>query len=370
MPNIHHSVCSVIPQYVLRGIAERDDGRTGRIALATLDQLHDLQAQTKRPAISGLAQKSRNIYDAQNRQALPGRLVMSEHRRRGDDTDVNDAYDAAGIVYDFYSAIFGRKSLDGRNTPIDSTVHYGEGFDNAAWNGRQMIYGDGGGKLFTRFTACLDLVAHGLTHGMTQTTADLGFHGQRGAVNEHISDAFTIMIKQFSLGQKANESNWLIGEGIFGPDVSGTALRSMATPGHAYDDPILGRDPQPAHMRNFNIARGDSGGVHINSGILNHAFYLAATALGGYTWELLGRVWYVTVKERLTPNIDFQTFAATTVKVAGRLFGRGGHIGRTIADAWRSVGLKVARSRKSSNTVLHAPEIDSDRRRFGVRWLR
>jgi Zn-dependent metalloprotease len=369
MRNIHHSVCSVIPRYLLRGIADRDDGRTGRIALATLDQLHDLEAQTKRPAVSGLAQRSRNIYDAQNRQALPGRLVMSEHRRRGNDTDVNEAYDAAGIVYDFYSAIFGRKSLDGRNTPIDSTVHYGDGFDNAVWNGRQMIYGDGDGKLFSRFT-CLDVVAHGLTHGMTQTTARLGFHGQSGALNEHISDAFCIMIKQFSLGQKANESNWLIGDWIFGLDVSANALRSMAAPGDAYDDPILGRDPQPAHMRNFHIARGDSGGVHINSGILNHAFYLAATALGGYTWELLGRVWYLAVTKRLTPNADFRTFAGTTVTVAGRLWGRGGHIARTIAAAWSAVGLRVLRPGESSGTLLHAPEIDTDRRRAGVRLLR
>jgi hypothetical protein len=190
--------------------------------------------------------------------------------------------------------------------------------------------------LFNRFTSAPDVIGHELTHGVTQYSANLGYHGENGALNEHISDAFGIMIKQFLLGQSANQSDWRIGAELFTSRVHGTAIRSMAAPGTAYDDPILGRDPQPSHMRNYVDTSEDNGGVHINSGIPNYAFYLAATKIGGKTWELLGRIWYVTLTERLNPDAGFQDFAQATVNTAQQL---GSGVQHVIVWAWSEVGI-------------------------------
>jgi Zn-dependent metalloprotease len=237
--------------------------------------------------------------------------------------------------------VFGRNSIDNRGLRVDSVVHYGMHFDNAMWNGEQIVYGDGDGHLFNRFTASIDVIGHELTHGVTQYTAALGYTGQTGALNEHISDAFGIMVKQYTLGQSASESDWLIGAELFGPGVHGKAVRSMAAPGTAYDDPVLGRDPQPSHMRGYVDTPDDHGGVHINSGILNHAFYLAAVALGGMTWQVLGRIYYVALTERLTPDADFADFVRAIVDIAGELYGIGGRVQRVVADACGSVGIGV-----------------------------
>ncbi|HEY4642757.1 MAG TPA: M4 family metallopeptidase [Thermoanaerobaculia bacterium] len=266
---------------------------------------------------------------------------MSEHKPRSADVEVAEAYDGSGTTFDFYAQIFSRNSIDGRGMRVDSTVHYGTRFDNAMWNGHQMVHGDGDGLLFNRFTAALDVIGHELTHGVTQFTAALGYDGQTGALNEHISDAFGIMVKQFKLNQTAKESDWLLGAGLFTSRVHGKAVRSMAAPGTAYDDPTLGRDPQPAHMRHYVDTEDDNGGVHINSGIPNHAFYLAAVALGGRTWEVLGRIWYRVLTERLTSDADFNDFTRATIDVAGEMFGNGGRVQQIVADAWSAVGLRM-----------------------------
>ena len=281
------------------------------------------------------------MYDAQHTFRLPGKLTMSEHKPRSSDVEVTEAYDGSGATYDFFANVFRRASIDDRGMRLDSTVHYGTHFENALWNGRQMVYGHADGRIFTRFTASVDVIAHELTHGITQFAAALGYHGQTGALNEHLSDAFGIMVKQYTLGQNANESDWLIGAEIFGPAVKGVAVRSMAAPGTAYDDPILGRDPQPSHMRDYVETTEDNGGVHINSGILNHGFCLAAQAIGGRTWEVLGRIWYVALTDRLKPEADFADFVQATVDIAGELFGNGGRVQRIVYDAWSAVGLSV-----------------------------
>ena len=350
MRKISHHVCGVIPPHILTRVAEQTDHEASGDARSTLDQMAELREERTRtffepaaPAALAAApqKKRRNIYDAHHSQHLPGKLVMSEHKPRSADVEVTEAYDGSGATFDFYALIFSRKSIDDRGMRLDSTVHYGTRFDNAMWNGHQMVYGDGDGLLFNRFTAALDVIGHELTHGVTQYTAALNYEGQTGALNEHISDAFGIMVKQFKLGQTAHESDWLLGDGLFTSRVNGKAIRSMAAPGTAYDDPTLGRDPQPAHMRNYVHTEDDNGGVHINSGIPNHAFYLAAVALGGRTWEVLGRIWYRVLTERLTPEADFNDFTRATVDVAGELFGNGGRVQQIVADAWAQVGLRA-----------------------------
>jgi Zn-dependent metalloprotease len=332
----------------------RDDARS------TLEQMRELATGRARTLIDGSAAvpaddspKRRNVYDAQHQARLPGKLVMSYHKARSTDVEAIEAYDGSGATYDFFAQLFGRRSIDDQGMRLDSTVHYGTRFENAMWNGRQMIYGDGDGRIFNRFTASLEVIAHELTHGVTQFATALGYAGQTGALNEHLSDAFGIMVKQYTLGQSASESDWLIGAGLFGPAVNGRGVRSMAAPGAAYDDPVVGRDPQPWHMRNYVDTVDDNGGVHINSGILNHAFYRAATAIGGRTWEVLGKIWYAALTNRLKPEADFHDFARATVDIAGELYGAGGEVQRVIARAWTDVGLRVPLV--ACTTTVHTP---------------
>jgi len=360
MTTIPHHLCGVIPPHILDRVAQHS-GDAADDARSTLEQMHELARERTQGFVAGepiiesatpAPKKRRSVYDAQHHRQLPGKLVMSEHKPRSSDVEVAEAYDGSGATFDFYSQVFSRNSVDDRGMRLDSTVHYSVRFDNAMWNGRQMIYGDGDGRLFRRFTASVDVIGHELTHGVTQYAAALGYDGETGALNEHISDAFGIMVKQFTHRLTARESDWLIGAELFTPAVKGKAVRSMAAPGTAYDDPLLGRDPQPAHMRDYVDTYDDNGGVHINSGIPNHAFYLAAIALGGNTWDVLGRLWYAAVTQRLTSDADFNDFARATTDIAGELYGNGGRVQNIVADAWSSVGITTplwAAPRRSSH---------------------
>jgi len=226
--------------------------------------------------------------------------------------------------------------------PLNATVHFGQDYDNAFWNGQQMVFGDGDGDLFNRFTIAIDVIGHELTHGVTEDEAQLVYFFQPGALNESVSDVFGSLVKQRMLNQTADQADWLIGAGLFTANVNGVALRSMKAPGTAYDDPVLGKDPQPAHMNDFVYTFQDNGGVHINSGIPNHAFYLAATAIGGNTWERAGRIWYETLRDpRLQPFWGFRRFARLSITVAGRLFGDGGAEQQAVREAWRNVGIDI-----------------------------
>jgi Zn-dependent metalloprotease len=115
----------------------------------------------------------------------------------------------------------------------------------------------------------------------------------------------------------------------------------MKDPGSAYDDPLIGKDPQPAHMRDFVNTTDDNGGVHINSGIPNKAFYNAAIALGGYAWEKAGKIWYLTLVEKVKPATDFKECAQMTVETAGRLFGSKSNEEQAVRAAWKNVGIDV-----------------------------
>ena len=140
--------------------------------------------------------------------------------------------------------------------------------------------------------------------------------GQAGALNESFSDVFGSLVKQYSLKQKANKADWLIGNVLCTRKVKGIALRSMKEPGTAYDHPTIGKVPQPARMKDYVNTTSDNGGVHINSGIPNRAFYLAAIELGGYAWEKAGRIWYIALTERLRERSNFQRAANITYEVA------------------------------------------------------
>ncbi len=175
-----------------------------------------------------------------------------------------------------FARVFARDSIDDAGMPLEATVHYGDRYDNAFWDGERMVFGDGDGEVFRGFTQSISVIGHELAHGVTERTARLRYQGQSGALNEHVSDVFGALVEQYSMGQDAESATWLIGEGVFTDAVEGRAIRSMIEPGTAYDDDILGKDPQPDHFDRYIDTDEDNGGVHLNSGIPNRAFALAA----------------------------------------------------------------------------------------------
>lgn len=284
---------------------------------------------------------NRTISDAENTTTLPGRQVRAEGEPEVVDESVNEAYEALGATWELLLDEFGRDSLDGVGRPLEATVHYGSNYDNAFWNGERMVFGDGDGEIFGSFTSCIDIVGHELGHGVIESTAALIYRNQPGALNESIADVLGVLTKQFVLGHTAAEADWLIGAGLFLPGVNGVALRSMAAPGTAYDDPVLGRDPQPAHMADYVNTTDDNGGVHINSGIPNKAFHDLALALGGFAFKAPGRIW-LDALSNTSPSDDFATFAATTITSASRLFGDASPEASATTQAWVGVGVTPA----------------------------
>lgn len=339
----------ILPPYMLRSLYSNTSGDRQAKALASIVGTARLRGRREATlavtaaamALPAAGGKYRRVYTADNGTSLPGRLVLEEGQPLSPDAAANEAYEGAGATYDLFWEIYERNSLDGNGMRLDSTVHYQRSYDNAFWDGRQMVYGDGDGELFNRFTAALDVIGHELAHGVTQYTSNLNYSGQSGALNESYSDVFGSLVKQRRRNQTAAEADWLVGQGLFTSRVQGTALRSMKEPGTAYDDPVLGKDPQPAHMRDYVSTLEDNGGVHINSGIPNHAFFLTAVALGGYAWEKAGRIWYVAARDRLQSNTTFQGAADLTFAVAGALYGEGGAEQEAVEYGWQGVGITV-----------------------------
>lgn len=346
-------ICSIIPPYMLRKLAARNEPRLRIIARAakeSLLQLKNLQAvrslpvpvplPTARQVKPGLPK--RTIYDTGSTEALPGALVRKETGPATGDAAVDEAYDGLGETHRLYAEVFGRNSVDGAGLKLDATVHYGQLYDNAFWNGRQMVFGDGDGEIFQRFTKSLSVIGHELAHGVTQYTAALAYRNQAGALNESMSDVFGVLVEQYAKKQSAAEASWLIGDGLFTDAVQGTALRSMKAPGTAYDDDVLGKDPQPGSMDTYVRTTADNGGVHINSGIPNRAFAVVALELGGNAWEAPGQIWYSTLTSgSLPPACTFGRFAKATAASAKELFGAGSSEHDAVLKAWETVKVKL-----------------------------
>ncbi|MER7788054.1 M4 family metallopeptidase [Streptomyces sp. NPDC097640] len=345
--------CTIVPPHVLDKLARAEDPALAEPARRTLER--DALERTRRriTTVRGAAaptgapsdKPKRTIFDAGHQETLPGKKVRAEGAPATSDDTVTRAYDGLGATFEMYLKAYNRRSIDDSGLPLKATVHYGEDYGNAFWNGEQMVFGDGDGEIFKDFTIPIDVTAHELTHGVTQYTANLEYFGQSGALNESMSDVFGSLTKQFALSQTAEQADWLIGAGLLADRVTGVALRSMKAPGTAYDDDVLGKDPQPATMEHYVRTSRDNGGVHINSGIPNHAFYLAAQALGGHAWERAGQIWYDTlIGGELAADADFAAFAQLTVATAQSRYGDGEEQ-RAVLDAWAKVGITDLRAR-------------------------
>ena len=351
----HHPVNCIVPPHMLEGIATNGTTAQKSLAISTLKISASMRGQRRaladfNPAAFravAIGGKERIVYDAKNGSSLPGTAVRNEGGPPSSDVAVNEAYDGSGATYDLYKEIYQRNSIDASGMRLDSTVHYQKGYDNAFWNGEQMVYGDGdedqpvSDRLFNRFTIAIDVIGHELTHGVTQFEAKLNYSQQYGALNESMSDVFGSLVKQRQLNQTADLADWIIGAGLLTSNVNGVGIRSMKAPGTAYNDPVLGKDPQPAHMKDYVTTISDNGGVHINSGIPNHAFYLIAMELGGYAWEKAGQIWYVTLKNKLSSTSNFQDCANFTYQTAGELYGAGSIQQQAVKTGWTGVGITV-----------------------------
>ena len=345
------TLCWFVPPHVQREVARNAEGPA-----ADADQLKLAEAARKRRAKAltaavGPAEvveraappptgtSRREVYDCETTTTQRLKLVRAEGEPETDDADALNAYDSAGLVRSFFGDRLGRTSIDNRALDLILNVHFDVQFNNAFWDGDEMTFGDGDGVIFTGFARSLDVVAHELAHGVTQFTSGLVYQGESGALNEHFSDVFGTAITQWAAGEAPAEADWLIGDEIMGPDLYGEALRSMAHPGTAYDNPILGSDPQPAHYADRYTGTADNGGVHINSGIPNRAFYLSAMEMGD-TGEAT-RIWY----HALQALPATATFAQAAVQVAtsARILAKSGAVSKgatqIVRGAWRTVGV-------------------------------
>ncbi|KRE84365.1 M4 family metallopeptidase [Arthrobacter sp. Soil764] len=350
---MHVQFCSIVPPYLLRRLAQQDApgfssaASAARKALGHVESFQAARAQAVPVLPPSLRQAkpgpvNRTVYDAGGEETLPGRLVRKEGGRATGDAATDEAYDGLGHTHRLYAEAFGRDSIDGRGLKLDATVHFGNLYDNAFWNGTQMVFGDGDGDVFERFTKSISVIGHELAHGVTQYSAGLVYRNQAGALNESMSDVFGALVEQYVRKQTAAQASWLIGEGLFTSNVQGLALRSMKAPGTAYDDDVLGKDPQPDSMDSYVRTSADNGGVHINSGIPNRAFYLVADALGGHAWEAPGRIWYEALTNgSLPPAATFTVFARATVRAATDLFGSDSKEHDAVRGAWETVKVKV-----------------------------
>lgn len=340
---------SFLPPYVTESIA-----RNGDAAQRAQAQRQLLRDRALLPGAEGqlgaqlrAALLPRGVYTANNIAKLPGTLVW-----RGPpaplpaDKRVKEAAAGQAATISYFKFAYGK------TVAVPGTVHFDYRYNNAFWNGAQMVFGDGDGTFFKPFTCCIEIVGHERQHGVTGNR--MAYHKQSGALNESLSDVFGALTVQYLKGQSAQEADWLIGKGLFTSRVKGRAIRDMANPGTAYNDPVLGKDPQPASMAGYknlpDNEAGDYGGVHTNSGIPNRAFVLFAKAVGGKAYDIPGHVWSAALASSYPKDVTFAAFAQITVDRARQLYGAA--VAKKLTQAWQTVGIAT----KAGKSVLVAAE--------------
>jgi Zn-dependent metalloprotease len=346
-----HSLACIVPPDLLRDIirngneAERGSAADTMAVDQTFRTLRAAFAATiaanqvaMRPMGGMGGQPQRTIYDQGNSNAIAlGTVARTEGQKAVRDPAVNEAYDGFGATYKFFWEVFGRNSMDNAGMPLLGLVHYSTNYANAFWDGQgHMFFGDGDGQLFVRLTKSLDVIGHELTHGVTQYESNFVYQGQSGALNESMSDVFGSLTKQYKKKQTAAKADWLIGNDVVGPALK-PALRSMKAPGTANQ-----YDKQPATMDDFVNTAADNGGVHINSGIPNYAFYVTATTVGGKAWESAGRIWYDSLRdEKMKPTSGFKAFARATERQAQMRYGDASDEVDAVRAGWEAAKVRL-----------------------------
>lgn len=294
-----------------------------------------LKARSLLPSLEAVASAGPpavTVFDCHHGTTLPGTSVPNPGSSA--DATAKQVFVETTAVAEFYKEAFGRNSIDNAGMAMISSVHYSVKYNNAFWNGSQMTYGDGDGNIFVDFSKGNDVIAHELTHGVTQHSLALSYTNQAGGLNESISDVFGSMFRQWQAGQDVTRADWLIGKDIMGPGAIArgyTCLRDMASPAAKH---CLA--PQPTKFSQYQ----DGMDPHESSGIPNLAFCKAAVAIGGKSWEKAGKIWYLALTgSGPSPNMKMGVFANRTRSLAGSLFPSEPAVKTAVDKAWKAVGL-------------------------------
>lgn len=338
--------CQFVPDDVLERIA-CDPQLTKEVCLnaeysAKLSQyLRNIRLQTKK--LAGFVMETERLttltenpevtlFDCKQTLSLPGVQVLQPGA--SEDATVSRTYNETDHMATFLRTIFQRNSIDNAGMTLMSSVHYGKKYNNAMWNGLQMIYGDGDGELFIDFTMGYDVIGHELTHGLTQYALQLDYDDEPGGLNESMSDCFGVMFRQWRMGQDAARAEWLVGKDILGRTSRQrgfTCLRDMANPAGKH---CLA--PQPAHYKELKPGMDP----HYTSGPPNLAFSTACKQVGGKSWETIGQVWYhVLTRSGLRPRLSMPDFASLARAAAVTLFGKESAVESAVNAGWKKVGL-------------------------------
>lgn len=326
--------CCIIPDDVLKKVKDKQ-------SLEHSQEIREIRAaqvvlkKASKVPIPGDHDEVRVLYDSHNTKILnvaEDNIIEVDYEQEHKNTNSSPELEMFDKTYDFFLQKLGMESYDNRDAIWRIFMHYDTKYNNAFWNGQVFVFGDGDQIFFKTFWI-QDVCAHEAMHAITEYVTQLEYKGQSGALNEHISDVVGICLKNFLL-KEGEQWNWVLGEGIWTPIIQGKGLRTF-TLEPAYDDPILGRDGQPKHMKDYvNLPydkKGDFGGVHINSGILNHAFYAFVYRSGKKPFEEPLNVWWKAV-QRTKAFDDFAAFAYNTLQVSGELKGH-------LETAWNDVGI-------------------------------
>jgi len=283
-------------------------------------------------------------YSSKHTTSIPSGTLVSNKSSSFASEDYKASVSAhynAGKVIDFYKNLFNRNSLDDKGLAIKSYTHYDTNYNNAFWDGYEMIYGDGDGYNFTYLSGDLGVVGHEMTHGVIDNTADLQYHNESGALNESMADVFGVLISTYDKYNVAsggnwvfNAADWVIGQDIYTPSIPGDALRSLSDPS-LYD--------QPDNMNNYeydpDTEDGDWGGVHINSGITSKAAYLVAKNIG---LDKTAKIYYRALVTYMSPYTDFKQAENCLNEAATDLYGANSAEVKAINNAFYIVGVGEA----------------------------
>jgi vibriolysin len=250
---------------------------------------------------------------------------------------VNIAYDHLGAFYHCYSQLFGRDSYDNAGAQLVSTVYRRTQYVNAFWNGTQLVFGDGGGVTDAQLSRAVDVVAHELTHAVTEHESDLLFTGEPGGLNESLSDIFGAVCEWHSRGRVVDANTWLIGEDVWTPGVPGDAMRYMHNPKLDGSSLDVYSEYQPGTD------------VHYSSGIPNLAFYLLAQGgfhprlpadvpVAGIGIEKAARIFYKLNGDLLLPTSNFLMAKGVAEQAAAQL-GYDVATVTSVRNAWLAVGV-------------------------------
>jgi hypothetical protein len=278
------------------------------------------------PRFAQSGQPRRRVFDGIGGTSLPGTLVREEDGAPAADATAERVFEWLGHAHRFLYDAFGRDSIDGNGAELLAVVHYGTNYANGFWDGRHAVLGDGDDEAMRSLASTPDVTYKQVMNGFVQHAASFDYQGQAGSLHDAAAIVFALMARQFVLRQPVEAADWRFGAGLLLPRSGLTVIADPST---------------PATWKDFAKAKTDSGGVHANSPIVQHAFFGLAVALGGQAWERAGRVWYdALVDPQLAPDSTFRQFAARTVGAARARFGDAGDEVGATRDAWVAVGIK------------------------------